>query len=51
MGSEVKMALANIFKMNLDPYLTAYTKMNSRWIVETNVRDKTVKSEKSRISP
>lgn len=32
MGSEVKMVLARILKMNLDPYLTAYTNIDSRWI-------------------
>lgn len=42
-GSEVKILLAHIFKMNPDPYLTAYTKITSRWIVDPNVRTKTKK--------
>lgn len=42
MESKVKMVLARIFKMNLDPYLTAYMEINSSWIVDTRVRDKTI---------
>lgn len=29
--------------MDLDPYLTTYTKINSRWIVGPNVNNKTIK--------
>lgn len=29
--------------MNLDPYLPAYTKINPRWTVNLNVKDKTIK--------
>lgn len=42
MGSEVEMVLAHVLKMNLDPYLTAHTEINSRWLVDPTVKKKTI---------